>query len=71
MRKNYTKDICLQRGGEYMWCWWLVLLLLAEDDGFCGNNRCGNNDCGCTNTIIINRRKKCHKKKNNKCHYED
>ncbi|MBU3160115.1 hypothetical protein KPL37_10150 [Clostridium frigoris] len=55
-----------------MCCWWLILLLLVEDDGFCGNNRCGNNrcrnnDCCCTNTIIINRNRKCHKKNRNVC----
>ncbi|WP_298837797.1 hypothetical protein [Clostridium sp.] len=54
-----------------MWCWWLVLLLLVEDDGFGGNNGCRSNDCGCTNTIIINRKKKCNKKKCHKCNYED
>ncbi|MBU3153558.1 hypothetical protein LL037_20850 [Clostridium estertheticum] len=58
-----------------MWCWWLVLLLLVEDDGFdgnnCRNNRCGNNNCGCTNNIIINRNKKCHKKNRNLCSNQD
>ena len=57
-----------------MWCWWLVLLLLVEDDGFDGNNcrnNCRNNCCGCTNTIIINRKKKCHKKNRNLCSDQD